>query len=424
VNRWISEEPRPEGALVREQSFEPSCIDPSALKVVSRLQAYGYEAYFVGGCVRDLLLGRRPKDFDVATSATPDEIKRLFKNCRIIGRRFRLAHIIFGEKIIETATFRRNPRSEADEADDLYLRRDNVFGTPEEDARRRDFTVNGLYYDPSTHRLIDYVGGLEDLERRIVRAIGDPDIRMQEDPVRILRAIKFAARLGFDIDPPTYEAMLTHRALIRRCAPARVVEEIFRLLRAGAAAPSMRLLAATGVLEVVLPSLHAELAHEGSTNGKTWTRLLATLEALDRVAKNATSPPTNAFLLATLVRPFVDDILTPRARQDVVQNALARRVRPWLEELHAFRSDTASALELLALQPLVRGSTEKVRHRRVRHRHALFGEAVTLRGLYAEACGETAVYLDEWIALLASVTAPPPPSHTKEQRPHRRPWRP
>jgi poly(A) polymerase len=198
-------------------------IDADAEKVVRRLTRNGYAGYLVGGCVRDLLLGRKPKDFDVATSATPQEIKALFRNCRIIGRRFRLAHIFFGSKIIETSTFRANPREvEADELTEnvpegaalppeepaeLLIRRDNVFGTAEEDARRRDFTINGLFYDLDADKVIDYVEGLPDLEKKVVRTIGDPQIRFREDPVRILRAIKFAARLDFEIEPASYQAI-------------------------------------------------------------------------------------------------------------------------------------------------------------------------------------------------------------------------
>src|SRR5262245_37099880 len=217
-------------------------IDPDAQKVVRRLTRNGFTAYFVGGCVRDLLVGRTPKDFDVATNATPQEIKALFRNCRIIGRRFRLAHIFFGPKIIETATFRSNPREaepgtaglldsgepmmlDEPDAGDLLIRRDNVFGTAEEDARRRDFTINGLFYDIEADQVIDYVGGLHDLAGRTVRTIGDPEIRFREDPVRILRAIKFAARLDFEVDPATYRAILAHQDEIPKCAPPRVLEE-------------------------------------------------------------------------------------------------------------------------------------------------------------------------------------------------------
>lgn len=227
-------------------------IDPDAEKVVRRLTRGGYQAYLVGGCVRDLLLGRQPKDFDVSTSATPREIKALFRNCRIIGRRFRLAHIFFGQKIIETSTFRANPRQDASADDaELLIRRDNVFGTDTEDARRRDFTINGLFYDVEKEAVIDHVHGLADLDAGLVRTIGDPDVRFREDPVRMLRAIKFAARLDFTIEPATYAALLRHREEIRKCAAPRVIEEVYRLMRGGAARRSMELLAETGLLEIL-----------------------------------------------------------------------------------------------------------------------------------------------------------------------------
>src|SRR5215831_10900758 len=248
-------------------------IDPDATKVIRRLHRYGFTAYLVGGCVRDLLLGRRPKDFDVATSGTPNEIKDLFRNCRIIGRRFRLAHIFFGQKIIETSTFRTNPREGVSEeefaSEELLIRRDNVFGTAEEDARRRDFTINGLFYDLQTDQVIDYVAGQPDLEQRLVRTIGDPEIRFREDPVRILRAIKFAARLDFTIEPLTYQAILAHRGEIPKCAPPRILEELYRLLRGGAARRSVELLRETGVLRVLVPEL--ALLMEGAATAPVTT---------------------------------------------------------------------------------------------------------------------------------------------------------
>ena len=232
-------------------------IDPDADKVVRRLARHGFQAYLVGGCVRDLLLSRTPKDFDVATSATPKEIRQLFRNCRIIGRRFRLAHIFFGPKIIETSTFRANPREgdDASDADELLIRRDNVFGSDTEDARRRDFTINGLFYDVEAERVIDHVGGMADLERRVVRTIGDPDIRFREDPVRMLRAVKFAARLDFTIEPVTLAALIRHRGEIAKCAQPRVLEELYRLLRGGAAQRSMALLIETGLASNLSPQL-------------------------------------------------------------------------------------------------------------------------------------------------------------------------
>lgn len=231
-------------------------IDADADKVVRRLSRHGFQAYLVGGCVRDLLLERTPKDFDVATSATPKETKQLFRNCRIIGRRFRLAHIFFGPKIIETSTFRANPRQGQDgDEDELLIRRDNVFGTDTEDAQRRDFTINGLFYDVEAESVIDHVGGLADLRSRVVRTIGDPDIRFREDPVRMLRAVKFAARLGFAIERDTYAAILRHRDEVTKCAPPRVLEEIYRLLRGGAARRSMEILVETGLCATLSPQL-------------------------------------------------------------------------------------------------------------------------------------------------------------------------
>jgi len=247
-------------------------IDPDADRVVRRLARHGHKAYLVGGCVRDLLLGRKPKDFDCATSATPNEIKTLFRNCRIIGRRFRLAHVFFGQKIIETSTFRANPKEDEEEGD-LLIRRDNVFGSETEDARRRDFTINGLFYDVEREEVIDHVGGLADLEARVIRTIGDPEIRFQEDPVRMLRAIKFAARLGFAIEPATYRALVRWRGEIRKCAPPRVLEEVFRLLRGGASHRSFELLVDTATLEILSPQLGG--LYEGSGAPVTTNPILA-----------------------------------------------------------------------------------------------------------------------------------------------------
>jgi poly(A) polymerase len=246
-------------------------IDQDAEKVVLRLTRGGFAAYLVGGCVRDLLLDRQPKDFDVSTSATPKEIRSLFRNCRIIGRRFRLAHIFFGSKIIETSTFRANPRQGAGPEDEgeLLIRRDNVFGTDHEDARRRDFTINGLFYDVEKEQVIDYVGGLQDLEARIIRTIGDPDIRFREDPVRMLRAIKFAARLDFAIEPATYRALVRHRHEINKCAAPRVIEEFYRLMRGGAARRSLQLMLSTGVSAILTPQLSALFGSESAARSDT-----------------------------------------------------------------------------------------------------------------------------------------------------------
>jgi poly(A) polymerase len=228
------------------------------LKVLYRLSGAGYKGYLVGGSVRDLLLARVPKDFDIGTDAHPQALRRLFRNCRLIGRRFRLAHILFsGGKVVEVATFRRRPEHADGDGSDLLMTEDNTFGTPREDALRRDFTINGLFYDISDFSVIDYVGGFEDLEAGLIRTIGDPDIRFREDPVRMLRAVEFASRLGFAITPDAYEAILAHRKEIAKSAPPRVTEELAQSLRGGHALPTFLLLREVGLLDVLLP----ELAH-------------------------------------------------------------------------------------------------------------------------------------------------------------------
>jgi poly(A) polymerase len=245
-------------------TLDRDAIDADADRVVRKLARAGHKTYLVGGCVRDLLVNRKPKDFDVATSATPNEVKATFRNSRIIGRRFRLAHVFFGSKIIETATFRANPQRDDNEDSELLIRRDNVFGTETEDARRRDFTINGLFYDVEREEVIDHVDGLPDLEAKLIRTIGDPDIRFQEDPVRMLRAIKFAARLDFGFEPSTWKALLRWRGEISKCAPPRLLEEMHRLMRGGACRRSFELMVETGVLAVLSPYLAGLLEGPGA----------------------------------------------------------------------------------------------------------------------------------------------------------------
>src|SRR5262249_11524569 len=252
--------------------IDPDKLDPDALKVVNRLLQYGHQAYLVGGCVRDLLAGRTPKDFDVATSALPSEVRGIFRNCRLIGRRFRLAHVYFkGGKIVEVSTFRANPTeledagesAEGEERDDLLISDDNVFGTAEQDARRRDFTINGLFYDVAEGRVIDFVGGLRDLRAREVRTIGDPEIRMREAPVRILRAVRFSWRLDVEIECRTCAGMEGAVEDIPRCAPPRLLEDTFRILRGGVSAGGLHLLSALDALQYLLPPVDAWLKEHG-----------------------------------------------------------------------------------------------------------------------------------------------------------------
>jgi poly(A) polymerase len=298
--------------VIPTRNITPEQIDPDALKVVRRLRRYGYAAYLVGGCVRDLLLKRTPKDFDLATSAHPNEVKKLFRNCRLIGRRFRLAHIHFHQKIIETATFRAATTQNGDpgtpEAGDLLIRSDNVFGTEEEDARRRDFTINALFYDPLDRLLIDHVGGLEDLVSRTVRFIGDPEVRTREDPIRILRAVKFAARLGFGIDQGAWQAMVRYRHDLAKSAPPRILEEIHRILRSGGAETALHLLWEGKILQVLLPELSTYLsrAPERDEERDPGAGLWATLRAVDGWRGAPLSDPV--LLSAMLVHPVMDAV--------------------------------------------------------------------------------------------------------------------
>ena len=259
--------------------FDQSFIDPDVRKVVLRLTRHGHEAYLVGGCVRDLLLSKKPKDFDVATSAHPEEVRALFRNSRIIGRRFRLVHVMFhGRKVIEVATFRRNP-SQAEDGQLIHY--DNAFGRADEDAQRRDFTINALFYDVENNLILDWVGGMADIRRRLVRTIGEPETRFREDPVRILRAVKFAGRLDLGLDPEVYDAVVYCRETLELSARPRVAEEILRLLRGGQARRSIYIAWETGVLEVLLPELAALLydAEGDDTPGSRVWKQLAYIDA-------------------------------------------------------------------------------------------------------------------------------------------------
>ena len=356
-------------------------IDPDALKVLYRLRKFNHTAYLVGGGVRDLLLDRRPKDFDIATSAHPHEVKRLFRNCWIIGRRFRLAHVRFGNNTIEVATFRRQvpadvaaghagpaTRSGSDSIPDpdpasasepgtgpsgtlvtgnaaglrrRPIRRDNTFGTPEEDAFRRDFTINALFYDISTFAVIDYVGGIADLRRRIIRCIGDPSERFVEDPVRMLRAVAFAARLDFRLDGPVREAIIRLGGEIVHASPARLTEEVYKLLRSGAAARTFRRLSRIGLLRHIAPEV----------NRPRSAALWRSLEALDAYRARFDSAPealSNAILLGSLVAPVQTLDLTPPRRE-----ARAAPVPVSLGDLPVARRDVEHLRQVLALQPLL-----------------------------------------------------------------------
>ncbi len=303
----MAEEPTPE-AVVVDRSNHPISrrqIPENVLKVLYRLHRSGHRAYLCGGSVRDLLMGREPKDFDIATDAHPAEIRRLFRNSRIIGRRFRLVHVIFQDMIVEVATFRREPERSADAADenaDILVTDDNTFGSPLQDARRRDFTINGLFYNIADFSVIDYIGGLDDLGEKRVRVIGDPDVRFREDPVRMMRAIEFASRLGFAIEPATYDGLVRHRADILKASPPRVSEEILELLRRGWSRGAFWLMVDTKLLEPLLTEVYTAIADERAPY--FWKML----EVLDRTVQSGRKVP-DPVLLSVLLLPWIVDEL-------------------------------------------------------------------------------------------------------------------
>ena len=406
-----------------DHTVSRSLIDSDALKVLRRLRKFNYDAYLVGGSVRDLLLGRAPKDFDIGTSARPSEVKRLFRNCWIIGRRFRLAHVKFGLKTIEVATFRRQVTAEEAEAEAASqaraaaekaatatntpvedrrrarnpIRRDNTFGTEEEDAFRRDFTINALFYDIATFSVIDYVGGMDDLRAGLIRSIGDPNERFVEDPVRMVRALAFAARLGFELDPPVQRAIRRHRTEIANASPARMIEELYKILRSGFSAATFRTLSDTGLLKLIAPEV------EQKKSGALWK----SLEALDRYRtgfKDVPATLTNSVLLGSLVQPVQPLDLTPRRRDD------KRPLDVTLGLLPVSRRDVERLRQSLQIQPRLQDLELAPHAQRALFHRGAFDDAMT----WLEVHGDDATSLDRWKRLLAS--GGPRPSAKKRRR--------
>lgn len=283
-----------------EHRICPDHVDQHAHYVIHKLREAGYTAYLVGGGVRDLILGETPKDFDVSTSARPEEIRKLFRNAILIGRRFRLAHIRFGKKIIEVSTFR-----SGDTDGSVLIMRDNEWGTEEQDVLRRDFTINGLFYNSENQTVIDYVNGFPDLEKKILRTIGQPEVRFCQDPVRMIRLIKFRARLRFDIEPVTYNALLHCRSEILKSSSARVLEELLRMLESKASKPFFELLHEYGLLRALLPEIdhYLSIAKEP---------LLFDLLGIVDQTLDRQSPFDRGLLLAVVVFPILDAYLKER----------------------------------------------------------------------------------------------------------------
>ena len=289
-----------------QHSISRKDISPSALKVLYRLNDAGFEAYLVGGCIRDLLLGLIPKDFDVVTNATPDEVRSVFKNCRLIGRRFRLAHVVFGREVIEVATFRGHHSGGEEEenipagvrSDHGQILRDNVYGTIEEDAERRDFSINALYYSVRDFAIYDFANGVEAISQRKIELIGDPETRYREDPVRILRAIRFATKLNMDLSPTTAALIPELAVLLKNIPAARLFDESLKLLMAGKAFDNFIMMRDLGILKQLLPQVHKVLKQD--SEGKVFSLITNALQDTDeRVAQD--KPVTPAFIYAALL---------------------------------------------------------------------------------------------------------------------------
>jgi len=403
-------------------------IDPDALKVLYRLRQFNYIAYLVGGSVRDLLLGRTPKDFDIGTSAHPYQVKRLFRNCWIIGRRFRLAHVKFGPKVIEVATFRRQipagteeepvvippvpaPVATAADDPDLLIHHDNTFGTPEEDAFRRDFTLNALFYDIETHAIIDYVGGLNDIRAGIIRCIGVPEERFQEDPVRMLRAVALAARLDFRIDEPILGAIEKYHGELARSAPARLMEEIYKVLRAGSAENAFHMLVDTGLLAAIAPEV------PGRINAAFW-QSLAAIDNYRRSFKRNPETLSNAILLGSLLIPL--GLLEQH-------HGRAKELGARFGILPLARRDVEFLRQILMLQRHLRDAHASPRHKRATMHRTAFPAAL----MWLELHGGAPELVESWRTLQTEFASQIPegeqpsgdaPRRRRRRRRRRRPF--
>ena len=422
--------PRAEHAISRKS------ISAGALRVLYRLHEAGHRACLVGGAVRDLLLGGHPKDFDVATDATPEQVRALFRNCRLIGRRFRLAHVVFGREIVEVATFR---GSSDDGSGDRHLVdgrlvRDNVYGTIEEDAVRRDFTVNALYYDISDFSVLDSVGGMEDLQHRVLRLIGDPELRYREDPVRMLRAARLAAKLGFTIEPATAAPFAALGPLLADAPPARLFDESLKLFLSGHGLASFRALEQHGLLQHVFPATARVLAQGDATH---FRRLVEQTLANTDERVREDKPVTPAFLFAALLwepvrraaQAAIDDGADAGAAWS---HATERVLREQAQRVAVPRRFTIAVEEIWAMQPRFAHRTKKRAFRLLEHpRFRAAYDFLVLRADESDELAELAAWwteaqqLDQQQLAERLAAAPPAPGSeapppTKRKRPRRR----
>lgn len=401
-------------------------ISENALKVLYRLKNAGYGAYLVGGGVRDLSLGREPKDFDIATDATPDDVKALFRNCRLIGRRFRLAHVHFGREIIEVATFRAlhdgerstepAPGDQSRVVENGMIVRDNVYGSIEEDALRRDFTVNALYYNIEDFSVVDYVGGMDDLEHGAIRLIGDADVRYREDPVRMLRAVRFAVKLGFRIDESAAAPMREMAGLLGDIPPARLFEEVLKLFFGGQALETFELLRHHDLFRFLFPVTDDAL--DNDEHGQYMNFVSRALDNTDRrIAEDR--PVTPAFLFAALLWPaihrripqWLDEAPSyPQALQEAATEATEAQLR----RVTIPKRFTIPMREIWSLQP--RFDRCNTRRAQRLSTHPRFRAAYDFLLLRAES-GEIDPAIAQW---WTDFQASAPPAETAPERPRRR----
>jgi poly(A) polymerase len=375
-------------------------IDREALKVMYRLRDAGFTAYLVGGGVRDLFLGKTPKDFDISTDARPGELRKLFRNSRIIGRRFRLVQVFFhGGKIVEVSTFRRRSEFEEPNGECEVLASDNTFGNPAEDAFRRDLTINSLFYEIETYSVIDYTGGVADLRHRIIRLVGDPDRRLTRDPARMLRAIRHAARSDFTIEEQTWEAIRRHRQELVLCPVSRIRDELLKDLRDGASQAWLRLAVASGLFSVIFPSYQAHLAEEetvgppsgAETSVSTFGLLSRLLQVSDRLHGEGQQLPEH-FLFAMLLLPWARaelDLLRERQGEEV--SLLGRQLRQELDQalirLSVKRAAKEAISTLLLNLPVFQRHHEKGSTPKWLRRKSYYQEASQFLAIYLEATG-------------------------------------
>lgn len=309
-----------------QHQIDPRMIDVEAINVIERLNQAGFTAYLVGGGVRDLLLRRIPKDFDISTSARPEQIKQIFgRQCLIIGRRFRLAHIRFGHKVLEVSTFRTGDNQEGD-----LITHDNQWGTPDQDVLRRDFTINGLFYDPTHHSVIDYVNGWADIKTSTLKTIGDAPTRFRQDPVRMMRLLKFRARFGFKIEEETRNALVQSTVEIHKSSPARVLEELLKMMESGAAAPFFHLMSESGLLNELLPNLANFLR---GTHGIESYKILTTIDKFHSVMNK---PFDRGVLIAGILFPILE--------QEIDRQFLQKGLTPNIGDVVKLSSDIVRAV--------------------------------------------------------------------------------